>query len=335
MKKIATLCGVSEATVSNALGGKTGVSGNTRQRITDVAEKYNYRPNALVRSIQEKRTRTVGIAINDFHLEFVGTVMTGIVNALHANNYEGFIINWDTSLRDGAHVLRSMAERRVDGILMYPPGAIDPRTYMEEMRSFHAPMVLIDMQIPHDEADLVCSDDYEGAYAIAKHVIELGHRKIAINCGILTKRFEGFRDAMLHEGVRLRPEWVSKEGSYQDAYDDARRWLAQPNRPTAILSLNDEAAAMVRAAAYDSNVRIPDELSITGFADLAVAKSIRPMLTTVNQDAMELGRRSAELLLFRIQERIDEEDDYRPTPQTVLLPTKLIVRGSTAPPPTA
>jgi DNA-binding LacI/PurR family transcriptional regulator len=335
LKGIARLCGVSEATVSMALRDKPGVNPLTRDRVVSVAEKYNYRPNALVRSIQSSRTMTVGVACNSFEVEFPAKVVSGILEVMNANGYEVFMINWNSEVREGGHVFRSMGERRVDGILMYPPPGVDSRTYLQEMGTFHSPLVLVDQTLPGWDYDYVGSDDFAGAFKLMEHVIQLGHRRIGIVCPSGGTRYEGFREAMLRYGAAIRPEWALNQN---DIGDDEirragiRRILKGSDRPTVILCYNDLVALEVYGLAGEMGLKIPTDLSVSGFGNLWVSRTVFPKITTVHQNGLELGRRAGQVLLERMTQRVKGEEVRPVEPKKILLPTELIIRGSTCSP---
>lgn len=330
MKKIAELCGVSEATVSRAMRDQPGVKPSVRKRIRSVAEQYHYRPNALVRSLQSRQTMTVGIAQNVFSTEFAGHIAEGAMKFLSEHDYLPFILNWNHQPRGHEHLLRSMAERRVDGILMHPPYGVNPREYITEMQAMHVPVVLMDQVLPGygEDYDYVGSDEVPSARQLMEHVISLGHERIAILCDPVLRRREGFIDAMLRRGVPLCPEW--KRGWLTP--DEIKKLLLDRTRPTAFVCGDDNQAAVVYSVAQELGMRIPEDLSVTGFANLWISLFLWPKLTTVRQDAVEIGRRSAELLLRRIRER---RETPAPSfqPEKILLPTELIIRGSTGPVP--
>jgi DNA-binding LacI/PurR family transcriptional regulator len=338
MKRMAEICGVSEAAVSYTLRGKRKVNPQTRERILAVAEKYHYRPNALVRSIQKKQSMMVGVACNDFGHDYSGAIIRGIMSGLHARNYQALVINWDISGRDGRHVLWTMGERRVDGILMFPTEGVEPQTYLAEMRAFHAPMVLIDRKWPACEFDYVGSEDVSGGFAITEHLIKLGHRKIAniIPRSMIweTTRLAGFREAMLRYGIPLNPDWIVPADTYEEIQEQTRRLLAIEDRPTAIMCANDDAGADVLLAAHELGIKVPQELSVTGFADTPIARQVYPRLTTVFQNAQEIGRSAVELLFKRIDQTAANhgEVNISTRAENILVPTRLVVRESTAPP---
>ncbi len=341
IKQIAQLCGVSIPTVSKAMHGNYKVKDGTRKRILSIAQQYNYRPNALVRSLRSSRTLTVGVACNSFSDEYAGTILTGIMKCLHTNKYEALVINWDMSVRDGSCVLQSMGERRVDGILLFPPEKVPPPTYLTELRAFHGPVVVIDQKWPGCEYDFVGNADQKGAFDVTEYLIKLGHRKIGnVHASSLStgqSRLDGFREALSYHGLPMSQKWIVEirySLSSEETYSLARRLLSMEDRPTAIVCFNDYSAMGVLGAAVDLGIKVPEELSITGFADLTIASSFRPKLTTVRQKGIEIGYQATELLLKRIDARSEIEESNLPAKAVnLLLPTELVVRESTASPP--
>lgn len=334
MKQIASVCNVSEAVVSKALANRAGVSEKTRRRVHDVARQFNYRPNALVRSLQSGKTMTVAVACNAMDDPYVGQVMQGILQTLYKEHYEALVFNWDLGVRDNLHMVRSMGERRADGLLMFPPAKLPTPEYLAELRAFPGPVILIDQFWPSSEFDFVGTDDRAGAVAVTEHLIALGHRKIAclhhrsVSTGL--GRYEGFAEAMIRYSVPMCEEWiVSSGGEFEPAYKQAKILLTLPNRPTAIVGFNDISAVAAIAAAQDLGLRVPADISITGFADLPIARQIRPMLTTVQQFSFELGKQATELLLSHIRTKKNAE---KPAPAHKLIANQLIVRDSTAAP---
>lgn len=334
MKQIASFCNVSEAVVSKALANRAGVSEKTRLRVHEVARQFNYRPNALVRSLQSGKTMTIAVACNAMDDPYVGQVMQGILQTLYAEHYEALVFSWDLGVRDNVHMVRSMGERRVDGILMFPPAQVPSPEYLAELRAFPGQIVLIDQLWPSCEFDFVGTDDRAGAVTVTEHLISLGHKKIAcmhhraVSTGL--GRYEGFAEAMMRYSVPMCEEWIVAGGcEYETGYAQAKALLTLPNRPTAIVCFNDVTAIAAVAAAQDLGLRIPADVSITGFADLPIARQVRPALTTVQQCSRELGRQATELLLSRIRTKDESE---QPAPVQKLIPNKLIIRDSSSAP---
>jgi len=335
MKEIAKVCNVSQAVVSKALADRPGVSPATRQRILEVARQFNYRPNALVRSLQQGQTMTVAVAASVMEDVYAARILQAILERLYHAGYEVLMFSWDQQVRDGSHMLRSMVERRVDGLLMFPPAETPSAEYMAELRSFRRPIVLLDQAWRGAEFDFVGFDDIGGARQATEHLLELGHRDIANlhHRGVSTgqDRFDGYLAAMMARSATVRQEWVLDSGiDYDASFAQAQRLLALPHRPTAVVCFNDVAALAVMAAAADRGLSVPRDLSIVGFADLPQAQQVRPSLTTVRQDAGQLGARAVAHLMDRIQETRNNSADRLPAAQE-RLPTELVVRGSSGP----
>jgi len=334
LEQISALCNVSIGTASKALRGKPGIKEETRQRILTVAKQHNYRPNRLVHAIQSGRSMTVGITCSQFGDEFAGLMVGGMLDVLYGAEYDPIVISWELSIQEGARALRTLNERRVDGILMFPMAHHPPLAYLEELRAFSGPVVVVDQKWPGCPYDFVGSSDREGADQATEHLISLGHRKIAVLHLAETStgegRLQGFVRAMQRHGVAVHEKWMIEVGPYgsEAAYQRVRSLLSSEDRPTALVAFNDVIAMQALAAATDLGLQIPRDLSITGFADLRIASHLRPRLTTVQQEPRQIGRRAAQRLLEQI-DRADLKPGERPAEE--LLPVRLIVRESTAP----
>jgi DNA-binding LacI/PurR family transcriptional regulator len=335
LNRISELCGVSLSTASKAISGKPGVGKATRERILSVARQHNYRPNQLVHSIQRGRSMMVGITCSQFDDEFAGKIVAGIFEVLYEASYDAMVIYWERNVQEGVRALGNMAGRRVDGILMFPPAAYPQGAYLEELRAFPNPVVVVDQTWPGCQYDLVGSQDVEGAFAATEHLLELGHRRIAhlgFSHGSTGKdRLLGFQNAMIRHGVAIHEKWLRDIHTYpsEEAYELTRELLSGPDRPTAIMCFNDEVALQALSAAADMGLSVPKDLSITGFGDLSLVRHVRPQITTVTQDPREIGRRAAKLLI----DRIEAKHQKQPAPATSQhrLPARLMVRQSTGP----
>jgi LacI family transcriptional regulator len=335
MKEIAAICQVSVGTVSKALANQPGVSSETGERIRGVASRLRYRPNALVRSIQNGRSMSVAVACNAVEDPWGGMVLRGVLAGLCEAGYEALLLQWDWQVRSGEHMLRSMGERRVDGVIMFPPATPPTPAYLHELRTFPGPVIVLDQQWSRQEFHFVGTDDRLGTLAAVAHLRELGHTAIGclhapeVSTGVV--RLQAVLEAMRRAGLAVRDHWLAPAATFADALAAASRLLTQADRPTALLCFNDEVAWGALNAALDLGLRVPADLALVGFADLPLAVQVRPPLTTVRQPKEELGRQGVRLLLERIAE--GERQGLPLTPAQVLLPTELVVRHSTGPAP--
>lgn len=339
LAEIARICGVSLGATSKALSGKPGVSEATRQRILSVAARYNYRPNRLVHAIQSGRSMTIGLTCNDFRDDFSGLIIEGMLEVLYAADYDAIVISWDLCVHEGEKVLRTFAERRVDGLLMFPPADQPSQAYLQELKNFHRPIVVVDQTFAGvDDYDFVGSQDFEGGMLAAEHLIELGHHRIANLFHLKTStgraRLEGFRSAMQKHGLAVHEQWMREIQHYgtEEIYKHARSLLAadKKHRPSAIIAFNDWVALDVLAAAHDLGLSVPGDVSVIGFADLKLASVVRPRLTTIAQDPLMIGRRAAGRLLQRVLS--DKKAPASPAPSQERVQVKLRLGESTRAP---
>lgn len=337
LSQISDICDVSIGTASKALSGKPGVGQSTRKRILDVARQYNYRANRLVHAMQSGRSMTVGIACNNCQDPFTGAIVAGMLPALYAAKYDAITISWDLCVENQQSVLRTLAERRIDGLLMCPSAEPPSASYLAELNSFHRPIIVVDQEFPGSAYDFVGSDDAEGAFQATEHLIQLGHRRIGalsfLQVSTGRARFAGFQKAMIRHGLAMKerdmPDIQTYEGN--EAFDAAVHLLCSGDAPTAMVMFNDFFAMQAIAAAHHCGLRIPEDISIIGFADLSFAAYLHPSLTTVAQNPVGIGKRAAELLLERIDQNGSGEMDG--TPVCERIPVELIVRKSTGPAP--
>jgi DNA-binding LacI/PurR family transcriptional regulator len=329
LKKIAKLCDVSESTVSKALKGNPKIKNSTRERIQEVARKYNYHPNAMVECIQTGRSKTIGIAYNKFSDMFAGDIMQQIHETLYRNGYDTLIVCWDLLVCEHASVLGKFSHKRVDGLLLFPMAQLPTPHYLKQLRCFHNPIVIIDQTWSNCEYDFVGSNDFDGAYKATEYMIECGFSKIgnvyysAASSG--TERRRGYKEAMHKHNLLVDEQWsLNVKECLDNSYDVIRKLLKTPNRPDALVCFNDNCAIDAMAAASDLNITVPDELSIIGFGDLPIAKKIRPRLTTMRQDTKKIGQQASLLLLNRISQ-IENNKGFL---KKCFIPTKLVKRDS-------
>jgi DNA-binding LacI/PurR family transcriptional regulator len=283
----------------------------------------------------------VGLTCNDFRDDFSGRIVEGMLEVLYGAEYDTIVINWDLCVHEGEKVLRTFTERRVDGLLMFPPSDQPTPAYLQELRSFRRPIVVVDQTFAGvEEYTFVGSQDYEGGVMATEHLIELGHRRIAnifhrkISTG--RARVEGFRSAMERHGLPVREAWMRDIQNYgsDEIYRHAMELLTTDDAPTAIVCFNDWVAMDVLAAARDSGRQVPEDVSVVGFGDLRIASAIRPRLTTIAQDPIGIGRHAVGHLLtqLRASNKLEELSDSPPAPVSDRLPVRLVPRDSTRAP---
>lgn len=329
LKNIADLCGMSESTVSKALKNHPQIKKLTRERIQEIAKKHNYQPNAMVECMQTGRSRTIGIAYNKFNDMFAGGIMQGVHEELHRQGYETIVICWDMIVKKEAELFNKFSRRRVDGMLIFPMEKLPSSYYLEQLRNFHNPIVIIDQTWEGNEYNFVGSDNFRGAFMAAEHMIQRGITALgAICCCSVSsgqERNRGFRQAMTEHGLAVNEKWMLDIGDYVDApYQKIYDFLNRNDRPAGLFCFNDNCAVDAVAAAKDLNIAVPEELSLVGFGDLMIASRIRPALTTIGQNPAEIGRLAATLLIKRIKNK----EDIKMAVENYIVDVELIERNT-------
>jgi DNA-binding LacI/PurR family transcriptional regulator len=344
LQTIADRVGVSRMTVSNAFSRPDQLSPTLRKRILDAAQDLGYAgPDPTARALAKGTTGAIGILLTDsLRYAFTDLVAGSFLGAIAEELAPtGLSITLLTSA--GTEDLIPARDVAMDGALVYSCDPTSPAVAWLRRRKL--PMVFVD-QAPVEGYACVNVADREGARNTARHLLELGHTRIAYALagahgqhGLVTDRSvlaEGWASVQRRLGwddvldeAGLTPVIIREPFERVDAIRrDARELLSRPDRPTAFLCFSDVTAVGVYQAAEDLGLRIPDDLSVTGFDDGPTASQLRPALTTVRQDVEEKGRAAASALTAALQ----STRDAKPVPTTqTLLPATLIVRDSTGP----
>jgi LacI family transcriptional regulator len=295
--------------------------------------------------MQTGKTRMVGVMAPPFDF-YWSEVLYGIHDTLTAADHVPIVV-WPAHRgpgprqrnMPGGHALEQihrLIDRRVDGVILWPPFAALFSDHIHEFSSRDLPVVTIDHELPDAfGADFVGSDEAMGGRLVAEHLDALGHRRIGHLAGprVATwavARRDAFQRALKRYKDATCVTIEAPEGDTAAGIDAARTLLAAPDRPTAVFAATDLYAKVVYRAAAEMRLSIPSDLSVIGFSDDDFAAEMQPPLTTVRQPAYQIGRRAAELVLSRSQ-----ASDGRARPARERLPVELVVRRSTSSPPRA
>ncbi|MGC8780499.1 MAG: LacI family DNA-binding transcriptional regulator [Anaerolineae bacterium] len=323
---VAKRAGVSPVTVSRVLNNASNVNPETRARVMDAIHELGYVPNVAARSLRSKRMHSLALILPDITNSFWTTVARGVEDAAQAHGYAVLLCNTDENLAKQAGYLRLVASQRVDGVIIAPCDG-DP-DHVASLRERDMPTVVIDRQVAGWEVDRVRGDSLSGAYALVRHLIGLGHVQIAMisgPCGTSTadERVAGYRLALAEAGLSVDERLVRRGEFRISSGAQMTRAIFQAGlRPTAIFAANNALAMGVIDAAGELGLRIPQDLALVCFDDLANSSRLFPFLTVAVQPAYEIGLKAAQLLLGRIETRGAEP------PREIILPTRMIVRHS-------
>ncbi len=330
IKDIAQKAGVSIATVSRAMNQEEGLSSATREKVLTISRQLRYYPNLQARGLVGRKPETVGIVIpqsSEFALSnpYYNEILKGV--GARINESGQYLV---LSFLQRENYARMYHSRLAAGLLVLANRIDDPG--VEEARKSQIPMVLIPGDPLKTDVPSVDGDNYDGVRQAMEHLIQLGHREIAILPGPMNSKYSlervaAFRRIIKQNALPFREEWlIEYDFTPEGAYAGMKKIISLGNPPTGLLLMNDFSAVGVVRAAEEMGYRVPEDVSIIGFGDIPLAAMTHPSLTTVREPFQEMGYQAVDTLLKMIQGK-------RIRAKHVVLPVELIIRKSTGPPP--
>jgi LacI family transcriptional regulator len=325
IKDVAREAGVSIATVSRVFNDSAVVSEATRQAVRAVAERLNYWPNGAARSLITSRTQAIGVLLPDLFGEFYSEILRGMDCTARLRGLHLLVSSSHADAQELVAALQS-TRGRIDGLIVMAPD-IDASAAIRATAAA-LPLVLIDAFAGIEGCDSVAIANQAGAYSVVRHLVRLGHRRVATITGPARnadarQRLEGYRAALKEAGVDVSRE-LEIPGNFTEpsGFEAVARLLTLHPRPTAVFAANDYMAIGVMGALSDAGLRVPEDIAVAGFDDIAMACYLNPALTTVHVDAYRLGERAVEKLVERLHPRRGHAAQHE------VLPTTLVVRSS-------
>jgi len=319
----------STMTVSRVINNTGRISEKTRQRVKAIMEEMNYVPNHAARSLVLQQTKIISLLITDITNPFYTTLARGAEDAAQRLGYRLMFSNSDEDVTKEHEYIETVLSMRVDGVLIAPAGD-QSLEHLQKLQLYNIPYVLVDREVPGIESDRVLGDSKEGSKALVEHLIQLGHRRIAFingSPGISTARMReaGYLETLKLNDIPVNPDYMFETGYSQfDADPIIDRLLSLEEPPTAIFAANNFITLAAIRSLRSRELRIPDDMSIVCFDDLDPGYIVDPFLTIAAQPAYDFGRIGMQMLIDRIQGTANE-------PRSVILPSKLLVRRSSAP----
>lgn len=329
--EVAQRAGVGIGTVSRVLNHSPRVTETTRGRVLAVIEELDFRPSAVAQRLSRGRTQTIGVVVPFFTRPSAVERLRGLVDVVGASAYDLVLFAIETRAQRDEHLCGLSRGDRADGLVVVSLAPTDKE--VDRFERAGVAVVLVDAR--HPRLTHLTVDDVRGGRLATEHLLELGHRRIAFVGDATTEpfgftssvdRLQGYRQALAAAGIRGRPEYV-RHGPHGRpiAHRLTDELLTLPEPPTAVFAASDTQAVGVLEAAGVAGVRVPDDLSVVGFDDVEIAAYVG--LTTVRQPLADSGARSARLLLKTLE-------SGSAGVRGVELPLEIVVRRSTAPPPT-
>lgn len=332
LKDIAVRAGVSVMTVSKVLRNAPDISAMTKTRVRCLADQMGYMPDTVAQGLRNRRTRMLGLVIP----AATNPVFARVVLGLEEQAFElGFDLIHAHSLSTPEReesVLRRLVSRRVDGLFIAPVYRLETiAPVYEELKRREIPTILLGQAAPFCESfTSVATDDLAASYAMTRHLLDLGHRRIAFFNGPTAapasrEQLEGYRRALREAGIEPDDRLVfTAGGTIEKGEAAAAQMLQEAPHATAVQAASDMVAIGAASVFLNQGLRIPQDLSIAGFGNILTAEYFRVPLTTMRQPKLRLGHAAMEMML-----RLIEGEPV----QSKRLPAELIIRQSTAPPP--
>ncbi|WP_180970080.1 LacI family DNA-binding transcriptional regulator [Deinococcus planocerae] len=327
-KDVAERAGVSVATVSYVLnGGPRPVSPETRARVQAVIDELEYYPNDVARSLRRRQSRAVGLLIPSITNTFYAEVAHALETSCHREGFVVLLCNSEGEAGREERYVQALRAGRVDGLVVIAHS--DPAALLRPILQARLPVVLLEHDVPG--VACVAIEEFRGGQVGTEHLLGLGHRRVALlretpTSALSRERVGGYRAALSQAGIDYDPALVVECGAtLAEGHRVTSGLLALPDPPTAVFAHNDLLALGACHAVHQAGLRVPQDVSVVGYDDVASAAYLNPPLTTMRFPKAEMGRRAGELILGALR---GEELPAR----TVTLPVELVVRASTAPP---
>lgn len=330
IRTVAKVAGVSVSTVSNVLNGRYNqMAEDTRLRVLDAIKRLEYRPNGLAKGLATSRSATIGLVISDITNPLYPPVVKGVETRCNAAGYSVLLASAsDTDAERRA--VEVMCSRRVDGLIFFSVSALNvDNAHVLKVAAEGLSVVAINRFLGGvDALSQVRFDHRAGARLATEHLLQLGHTAIACVGGpsgrfTAVERLAGYREALARWGVPYDERLVTEgDYSFESGRRLAKRLLA--HRPTAFFVAGDAMALGTLRAILESGLRVPEDVSLVAFGNPDSVRYATPPLTTVDLPVVRAGRAAADLLIRQIRGHLKR-------PECIVLPSRLLVRGSSAP----
>lgn len=307
IKDIAKHAGVSIATVSRVINDNYTVSQDTKDRVYKAIKELNYYPNLVARSLKNDSTFTIGFLVSDISNKYFTSIAKAMEEVVKRKGYNIIFCSTEHQKKRELDYLRLLKSRKIDGLLINTTGENDD--FIASL-SQSIPIVLLDRKIKNAnfKGDFLESNNTEGGYALTQHLLSLGHRKIGVingNLGLSTgrERFEGFIRAMSEVGIDAENDYIYRyDGDFtnESGYQGMAKLMSMENRPSAVVSMNNEMTIGLLKYTKLFNINIPEDVSVTSYGNMDNLELMYIQPSIVAQNLWSAGTKAGELILDRI-----------------------------------
>ncbi len=319
---------ISPSTVSRALSDHPDIREETKEKVKRIAQELRYSPNPIAQSLKSSRTTTIGVIVPEIKHDFFSSAISGIEEVAYQSGYTILLCQSNENFEREVVNTNALMHHRVAGVVVSISQNTKSGDHFQDLLRRRIPLVFFDRVCEDVVASKVVIDDYRSAFDAVTYLIGRGYRKIAHFAGpkeleICKKRLSGYVEALKKAQFPVPNEFIRYGGLHeQDGYNSMDCMLKHDKVPDAVFSVNDPVAIGAFQRIKEVGLKIPDDIALIGFSNNRITGLIDPQLTTVDQPSFEMGKKAAQLLIDAIEGRECE-------PATVVLDTKLIIRGST------
>jgi LacI family transcriptional regulator len=330
IKMLANQLGLSISTVSKAISDSHEISAATKQRVNDLVEKLNYKPNPYASSLRTKNSKTIGVVLPEVADSFFAQAINGIESVAEEKGYHVLIYLSHESFEREEQILKDFESGRVDGVLISVAKETVQHKHIDSLVEKKIPLVFFDRVIDEVATTKIITDDHQAAYTATDHLIKQGFQQILFlsfsqTLSISGKRLEGYKKTLLDNKLKFADNNVLKFSG--DAKKDNRRLLKKlmsMKKGIGVLASVEKLALPVYQACEELKLRIPEDVGLISFSNLDSAAFLHPPLTTITQPAFEMGKAAAALLVKAL-----ERKNFELTDEEIVIPSILIIRKST------
>jgi LacI family transcriptional regulator len=313
IKDIAKRLKISVSTVSRALRGSTDISDDTRRLVLSVAEELHYSPNPIALSLRDKKTKVIGVLVQEIANNYCSAVIAGIEDIAFKMGYNVLISQSHEKFDTEVLNTRLLASRRIDGLLITISNETRNVDHLKEMIERGIPVVMFDRVSDELKTHKVVVDDYKGAFDATSHLIEQGYKRIAHltiskHLPITQNRLNGYMDALKAHRIPVKKEWIVYcDFDETNMKNEVRKLVSNKARPNAIFSSVERLSMASVRVLKDMKLKVPGDVALAGFADNPLSRYLNPSLTAVCQPTFSIGQNAAELLIELIESKKAEE----------------------------
>jgi len=329
IKDIAQRLKISVSTVSRALRGSTEIKEETRILVLELAEELRYSPNPIALSLKDKRTRVIGVMVQEIANNYCSSAIAGIEDYAFKMGYHVLISQSHEKYDVEVTNTQLLASRRIDGLIITLSNETRIVDHLKDLIEKGIPVVMFDRVSNKLETHKVVVDDYRGAYDATCHLVEQGYTRIAHltiskYLSITQNRLRGYMDALKAHNIPVKNEWIIHCDFNTDSIEkNVKTLLNKSKRPDAILACAERISMVCLKVLLDMNLRVPEDVAIAGFADNPMNSFLKPTLTSVSQPTFTIGQQAAALLIEQIENTRPPEKF-----KTIQLKTNMDIRES-------